>query len=280
LARLIKKEILRIYRNRIHSLTPVSLAQDISRRGFSMGISLDNIKLLAFVVAFKRHRRNSIFYRNERKYLTAKIIGVSVNTFSKYFLRLKELGLLSESNGVIVISKLSECIKLLLNKEGQEFKAFRYAAIPKQGTYKGIYASIQKEIFKLNISSQEYRISRILRAKNLLEANRNNVREFNFVRRVQSQYGGKLSSINESNLYPKSGKFHTSKLFGCSPSTGLKRLRNWNRDGIIKREVVTKELLHVNHASFDLLKQHYKHILINHTTGKFYAQVGSKVSIL
>lgn len=231
------------------------------------------------MIAFKRHRRNSIFYAKERKYLTAKAIGISVNTFGKYLYRLEKLGLVVKHNGCLVFTKLSTCIKVLLGKEGKSFSAFRFVPLLKEPSFKAVYASLQAEIFKLNISHQQYRIDRIKEAQRLLESNCINRGSANFIKRVSAQCEVNVSRIGKDSLYAKSGKNHIASLLGSSASTGLKRLRNWNRDGIIKRTVITKELLHVNHASFDLLKDHYKHILINRSTGKFFIQVGSAISL-
>ena len=237
------------------------------------------------MIAFKRHRKNSIFYSKERKYITARQIGISVNTFSKYLDKLTKMGLIRTlSNGCKIFDKLSKCIKSILGKEDKSFKAFRFVSFKKDASFKAVYASLQAEILRLNITHQEYRNGAILRAKQAFSENSINKGDWVNIRQVSKQLGfervDQVLSIDESKHRSKTGKNHLSNLLGCSPSTALKRLRNWHRDGIINRTVVTKELLPANPGSFDLLKSEYNYLLINRNTGMYFAQIGSTIEFL
>lgn len=232
------------------------------------------------MIAFKRHRRNSIFYAKERKYITAKALGISVNTFGKYLLKLESFGLVTWSNGCRVFAKLSECIKLLLKKSGRSFKAFKLVPLSKKCCFKAVYLQLQTGIVAQNINHQEYRNSQFKAAKIALESNRIKRKGFELINQVKKYHNfeciDQALSIDEKDLRPKTGKYHIASLLGASPSTGLKRLRNWNRDGIIIRSIVTKKLLPANASTFDLLKEKYKYLLINND-GNFYAQIGSTI---
>lgn len=62
-----------------------------------------NYKIFSFIIALKRYKRNS-FVLNTPKYILAKKLNISVNTYSKYLQEAIELGWISkESNGYRII---------------------------------------------------------------------------------------------------------------------------------------------------------------------------------
>lgn len=150
----------------------------------------------------------------------------------------------------------------------------------KEVSFKSIYQQIQVQLVKLNIDSQNYYNNKIKSAKVLLETNRFSSGKASLLKSASALVGGmsELQSIGFSGLHAKTGKYHLSKLLGCSPSTGLNRLRKWKTNNIIERTVVKVNLnIPASNAAHDLLKNDYKHLLIN-GSGKYYIQAGSIIS--
>lgn len=249
-----------------------------------MHINLINIKLLAFVVLFKKYRRNSLFYKNEKKYLTAKALGISPATFSKYVVEIKKIGLITEHPGCLKLAKLTTCIQTLTGRFNNDFSAFKYvrffAGVDYENVnFKSICQQINIQIVKLNITSQDYKVNIIKSAISILKSNRFQKGKTQLLKKASAIVGGmsKLKSIDPKLLHNKTGKYHLSKLLGCSPSTGLNRLRSWSKLNLIKRTIVKVNLnIKANHSTFDLLKDKYKYLLIN-SKGDYYIQAGSTV---
>lgn len=254
-----------------------------------MSINLENIKLLAFIVLFKKHRRNSLFYKNEKKYLTAKKLNISVNTFSKYLIRLEELGLITKHSGCLKFAKLKTCIEILLGKKDKEMKAFKYVRFKagvnyKKVSFKEIYERIRFVIFGQNVSNQEYHIGLIKKAKEIISRNRINKAKMEFLKSMYKKLG--LKSVwSLSNFEMKdsavSGKYHCAKIIGCSDSTGLRCLRLWNKKKLISREVIFKKISHsISFPAYDELKKVYSNVIVDYSNNTFRTCLGSKVKIV
>lgn len=264
------------------------MCRPASRRyGFFMSYTLNELKLLAFVVLFKSKRRNSMFHFQEKHHNLAKELGISKNTAKKYISQLKNLGLIKPINGRESILKLTDCIKILLGKENSDYRAFKYVRFMRGYNYptlsfKEVYKAIQIGIVKLNINQQEYWNSKVLKAKQSLLKNRFSRGTLKSAMSIAKKLGMSsttdLQSINDTDYKAKTGRNHLSKLIGSSSSTGAKRLSKWAKENIIKRLIVRKELNVVaNNATFDLLKHQYSKLLVN-KQGLFYIICGSYIT--
>lgn len=256
---------------------------------FLMPYTLNELKLLAFVVLFKSKRRNSMFHFQEKYHNLAKELGISKNTAKKYIIQLKNLGLIKPTNGRESIIKLTDCIKVLLGKENSDYRAFKYVRFMRGYNYptlsfKEVYKAIQIGIVKLNINQQEYWNSKVLKAKESLLKNRITASELRSAKAITKRLGlpniSALQCINDGDYVAKTGRNHLSRLLGCHSSTGSKRLRIWAKEYIIERKVIYKDLGIIStHATFDLLKNKYSKLFTN-KSGMFYVILGSTVSFI
>lgn len=254
-----------------------------------MSINLENIKLLAFITAYKLIRRNSLLYNGQSQNKISSQLKISPATYRKYTKVLRSKGLITQFNNVERIETFSKCIDVLFRLEGAKRKAFHNVSFfkvnrfSKEISFKAISAQIQKELFKLNIHQQEYRINQIKEGieairEPFVEGAKNKIKTACKMLRLSKS--DDLLSIPIDSLYAKSGKYHLGKILGCSDSTALNRLRNWHNQNIIKRAMIIKNFdLKVCHASFDYLKGHCHHLMIN-KNGMYYSIMGSKIEYL
>lgn len=254
-----------------------------------MQINLENIKLLAFITAYKLVRRNSLLYPGQSQNSIASKLRISPATYRKYTKELRAKGLILPFLNCERIEKFSKCIEVLFSATGSKKKSLHQLSFFKVNRFslnisvKAIAAQIQRELFKLNIQQQEYKICQIKAGieairEPFVEGAKHKIKKACKLMRLSKS--DDLLSISIDSLYAKSGKYHLGNILGCSNSTALNRLRNWHSEKVIKRTIIIKNFdLKVCHASFDYLKNYCHHLMIN-KSGMYYTIIGSKIEYL
>lgn len=213
--------------------------------------SILHIKLIAFIINIKERRENSCIYKSEKKYILAKEIGISVNTFSSYLNSLFRLKLAWKDNdNNIHIEDFYECIRVLRKypdiKETR--RSFKYMEVWKKSKRKidfkkfyPVLEALKEEFLRLNISQQTYRLGEIRNAQLLFENSISGERELKALKRLQKRFGFKsltdfemyLCTIDWEKTFSRTGKFHLANILGVSEATAARYLQKWNKQSDI-----------------------------------------------
>lgn len=231
-------------------------------------------KLLAFITLIKKHRINSMIYSCESKKVLAKELGMSYNTFKKWFEIAVEEGLLiKKGNHHQAINLVHTILHLGLRKKLWKYHNFCYSWNYEKLTFKNVYDRIITSIITNNYEQQAFIIER----NNVLFGfNSNSKKKSNYIRAIYKK-ALKLETSTEQLLqYTKenkinkivSGKFHVAKLIGLSDSSGLRWLKKLHKRKIIKRKVEIKFIPSV--TTFE----DYDFHISNMSTGRLLPVVG------
>lgn len=187
---------------------------------------LNIYKLLALSCAVKRYRRNSVIYAHEKRYIVARELGLSPITLGKHIEACIRAGIAHKtlSGHIVFIGLKQAIIKLfggLYNDVHKLLKDWKHKRFFKEfniSTFREFQDRIGLSILAQNIGRQDHK------------------------RRTDRNQRGIIKSTEKRGV---TGKSHIAGLLGCSPATGLRRLRKWSLKGLIKR--VVKKKLYLNH---------------------------------
>lgn len=240
-------------------------------------------KILAFISLFKKHRKNSIIFKDESRITLSKKLGISYNSFKKYYNFCIAKNLLTPYGQHLQFVKLTK-VFFILNIDLNKYHIFhswkRYEVLD----IKQIYNQIQEQILLLNFKQQQFRIKKKKKEVELVLAVENSKKSHpKKVKSLIKKYGsfskakGSISKKYKDSIV--SGKYHSSKLLGCSPSTGLNILRRMNNVSI-RRTIISEKLnIPYTFTSFDNLKKDYL-IIPSEKKKCFFVSKGSTVEIL
>lgn len=239
-------------------------------------------KILAFVSLFKKHRKNSIIFKDESNIELAKKLGISYNSFKKYYSYCISKKILTPYGDNLQFVKLTK-VFFILGLELNKYHVFHWKRY-EELNIKNIYNEIQEQILLLNFKQQQFRLKKKKKEIDTILAVENSKKSHpKKVKSLIKKYGSfSKAKSSISKKYANSivsGKFHTSKLIGCSPSTGLNILRRMNNVSI-RRTIISEKLnIPYTFTSFDNLKKDYL-IIPSEKKKCFFVSKGSTVEIL
>lgn len=209
-------------------------------------------------------------YAFEKKYLLAKEIGISVNTFSSYLKYCLDKGYAVKKGDTIHFVKLR---KIIIDIIGiKKFNSYRHVRFFKHCATEGmnvaaIYEKIKWGMAKLNYNQQQWHNDRLQKAYDLSQ-NCQNQKSVNFILKIAKYYYGvrsyeKFKSICDGKeFHVRTGKCHVSKILGSSYQTGARLLRSWTKDGLITREIVKKFFRsNLDEAILKECEEEYSHVV-------------------
>lgn len=199
-------------------------------------------KLLAFLTWFKDYRLNSVVLQKEKKYILAKEMGVSVNTFSKYWQLSKDLELIKKHGDHYQVIALETIIHLFFNDLTiwRHIRFWKGIESQTKTTYNELLERIKFAVFKNNCNQQLYFKRGFVEVKNAFEngkpvgkllksvAQKNNISISEVIRISKSE--------NEFNAVTSAK--HTANLLGFSTPTGNRLLNLWAKNNLIKRNII------------------------------------------
>ena len=142
--------------------TTTSPTPNVPYSGFFISMTwLKKYKLLAFICAFKRYRRNSVLYKSEKDYIIAKKLGINVKTVHEYLYCARHYNYLTKrKDGTEQFIPLNKIImQLICNGNSTEYRRFRFVRFFKgsqANTFKQFYEEIRKNIVLVNYKRQKY----------------------------------------------------------------------------------------------------------------------------
>ena len=240
--------------------------------GFS--IMLDSYKLLAFVCAYKARFRSSVAKQGIKAYVLAGKLGMSTVTYKKYLGLLKERGYINQYGAIIKLSKIVD--DLFPSKANKHLHFFK--GKERKPDFKYYYELIKYAFAERNFNQQEYFIEKNYKLRKALDR---------FIGKQQYKHALKrfgvdcleklVQCLNAQEENVRTGKYHLSKLLGCSSATASLLLRKWHDQEKYERVVNTQFIpMFVCHESFDLLKSMgFKFILPS--KGGFLVSLGSYI---
>jgi response regulator of citrate/malate metabolism len=249
-------------------------------------MGLFSFKVLAFATSVKFYRRNSCIYTLENKKTLAKELGLSYNTFNKYLKFSVENNLVTITKGAIQFKNLTEIGKLLkldISKYMLFFKWYPYEGRP---CFKAIYQTLIEEKLLLNYKQQLFKVKKKQKELNKVESIQNRKKTHpKVVKSVLNKYGSVVKAKNSicRNFKPQivSGKNHVAKIIGCSPSTSINIWKRLQRNKVIKRETIFKNLnLPYTHAGFEVAKTKEGVIVPSEKLQTLFLSVGSTITLL
>jgi len=249
-----------------------------------MNPGLTSIRLLAFAVAFKRYRRNSIIYRHDKKFQIAKIVGISATTTAKYLNECENLGLIIPHYKERKFIKLTQIIKILFPNENLRafvhVRFFRGKSHLKQ--VNEINEELKIEMAVANFKRQNHNIEKNSVIDDL-DQNCYKSRKPNCLKALARKHRcsvGKLPSIDRIH-HIVTGKNHLSGILGCSPATAAALLRKWDRAGLINRTIVSVRIAApVNSATLvELVASGHKNIHPSKKDQCYYRSIGSRITL-
>ena len=171
------------------------------------------------------------------------------------------------------------------NKELKQLRHFKFfGSVERKCDFKYYYNLIKFAIVKVNYDQQEHRIKKNIVIEDL-RANRFNVVSRRKINALMKKHNATsvtdLLSIVKTRKHIVSGKFHVSKLVGCSPSTGSRLLRAWDKAGIIYRQIASSIVkAFVCHDSFDAIKKAgHNYIYPSKDNSGFWVTKGSVITL-
>jgi len=247
----------------------------------------------------KRRRINSCIYSKDKAYIVAKDIGMSPTTYKKYLNKIKDLGLYNfENNSIVSIPKCLEIlfpeinfIKKIIRTKGVRnyervvyyIKFFKYCN--KATDFKGFKDRIEFALAEANFRAQQYIAKKFEIVELIKNANRLQRVDLRRLKSLKKFHGTDdlkvVENIARKSNTIRTGKNHLGKILGCSPSTGLQRLRKWNQQGRFKRTIIIVYFhMHVCEESERFIKsksKKYKHLIPISSGYKCY--IGSKIEL-
>lgn len=245
-------------------------------------------KLIAFAALLKSKQKNSIIFVNDGDVAIAKKLGLSFNTFKKY----KNLCIV---NDLFVISKCNLQMKSLpkiikaLGLDDVIHKHIRFTSTESL-TLRMYYNRILKAILMNNFRQQEFNRCRVIERRNVLVQTMNGhnlgKKEKALFRKLVKESKGNFQTyskrvIKSVSKNVVSGKNHASALIGMSASTGIRTLKRMDREGDIKRQVISvKSNAPYSFEGYDNLNktEGKSGVLVPSPSNKcFYISVGSSI---
>jgi hypothetical protein len=216
--------------------------------------SLRILRLLALIVAFKKHRSNSIIKHGELKQALADEVGLSINTFREYMGMARQMKLLvpyGKHEQFISLKKIAEILF-----PDCHLKHIGYFNNTKYDTnkVKEIYEYLQFLFPNRNFLQQQYNINKKTIVQDAFSNGIIEKKDFAKIKKLAKTYNctiGELPSMLKVKKNIVSGKTHCSNLVGCSVSSGSRLLKKWNGNGWIRRFVnVGIKWTQVNKATY------------------------------
>jgi len=235
----------------------------------------------------KHHRGNSCIYAFEKKYILAKKIGISVNTFSSYLEYCLKKGYAVKKGDTIQFIKLIKIITDIFGYKRlnsyRHVRFFKHCATEDMNV-SSIYEKIKWEMAKLNFNQQQWHNDRLQKAYDLSQ-NCQKQKSVRFIQKIARKYYG-TSSIEDfksicdkKKFIVRTGKCHVSKILGSSTQTGARLLKLWTKDGFITREIVRKFYkVFLDEELEDILETRYTHVLP--CSSGYQCTLGSIVSVV
>jgi DNA-binding Lrp family transcriptional regulator len=238
-------------------------------------------KILAFVVLFKKHRRNSLWFKEDSFTTIAKKLGLSYNTVKKYYtycVSNKIIVPYGEHLQFVKFTKILQILDLDITKYCIFFKWKYY----KELSFKEIYKTILYEKVLLNFKHQNHEInkkkkiiSRIIRIENSKKTHPKTIKSI--LKRFGSISKAKRSISKNYKSRIRTGKNHLSNIIGCSPMTALSILKKMDKDKIIERTVIFERTeIPYTFTGYDELKNSQNHLIVPSPRKKcFFLSKGS-----
>lgn len=240
-------------------------------------------RLLAFITALKRVRRNSCLYNYDSNLELSKLLQTDRNTFAKYKKECVRLGLLNKSGSGYQFVGLKKAVFILLGDED----ALRHVSFFNQSKSNKLSLSEINEEIKYGIALRNFNQQqfKIKRKQEILQGFRNRFMPKRVARRVKKmckEYScqpSDLPRILNCNSNVITGKNHLAKILGCSPTAAVTLLKKWNDNNLIKRTVIAKKVsMPKNHGTFDYLKSIYNRYIIPVSDG-YLVSLGSVIQV-
>lgn len=205
-------------------------------------------------------------YGSEKGYKFCHKIGLSPNTYNKFFNKAIKDGYLRQvgshyqfidlSKIMFDLFELTQSKQKWLQSKVRFFTGVQYKDIK----YKSVLSRIEFAFMELNFKQQEYLISVKNKAKQLLENRFICKQDYQWLKKAKKALKAKdmtevLSISSKVVSQVRTGKYHVATNLGTSPSTALNRLRKWDKTYINRVVVNDFHKTHVCNESFD----YYKH---------------------
>lgn len=245
---------------------------------------LHQIKLLAFVSAFKAWKRNSMWLASDKPYKVARALGMAESTVRKYAADCRRMGILKAEGGHQRFVSLAHCLEQILPGQAHLKHIHFFAGFDKQPSFKTYYERIKFALAELNYRQQAYRIER---NKVLDEISTDRIQPVNFKRIRAMMKKHKVSTIAALQRTVRrikdivTGKYHTACLLGCSASTAAKLLRTWSARKWIGRRIST-DFVHAEqcHGSMQgLMQAGFKYCYPDKKGEGYYLNRGSVITL-
>jgi len=247
-------------------------------------MQLLDYKILAFATSVKLYRRNSCIYTLENKKEFCKQIGLSYNTFKKYFEYCKQKGLFNETQGAYQFKKINE-VASLLNIDIKHIEYFKWSSYEKPSV-NAIYNKIVDGVVLLNFKQQQFRIDKKKKELSKVEKIQNRKKTHPaVVKSVVKKYGSVVKAKNSicRNFTPQivSGKRHVANIVGCSNATGINILKRLVKQNLITREIKFEKLnLPYSHLGYDQAKTKKGIIVCSPKLQTLFLSLGSIICLL
>jgi len=256
--------------------------------------NLQNQRLFAFCLLIKSRKLNSTVYSGDHKKIYCDSLGMSVNTFRKYFNRAIEQGLAVKSGKQYVIIDWRKCLQItgLQDKGARLNKLFKLKDISLMNIRQ--ITNWVRECFILqNFTQQQHQInkkSNLLSAcKNIVSGNNRDKVDYklyvSIIKKAKKecktleQYCACVIKKTSQNIV--TGCVYLGKKLSNCTSTANNALKSLVKSELIERELI-KEVINrpFNHYSFDSIVQEYGRNSFFIKGNKFIRPIGSKINLL
>lgn len=181
--------------------------------------------ILAFIILLKRQFKSSCIWGRKKKYVVAKDINISINTYSKYLKKCFELGLCRfDINNDIIFSSYINVFEVLFGEAGQGIH------INKEGSFQQVKENVREQLLIANFRQQEF----IILGDRQLERGdkKRNLRASLAHAWIKNKSPFRASNVN--NIITSTR--HAGKIIGLSATTAIKTLNSILRKGLVQYE--------------------------------------------
>lgn len=218
---------------------------------------------------------------SDKVYKVAKELGISQGACTGYFDALRRKGLMIQHGNQYRLQGLRQCVETLLDdhKHAKHIRFFREFA---KGNFRTYYERIRFALAKVNFQQQQFRSDR--NAVIDVDTDRYTAEQFKHIRALMRKH--KCNSVATLAMSVKrikgivSGKYHLSRLVGCSPSTAARLLRLWSKKEWITRRINSDFVeAEVCHGSMTALMQDYSYCYPNKDHTGYFLNRGSVITL-
>ena len=222
----------------------------------------NSIKLLAFTIAIKRYKSNSVLMDTARYKMSSKF-GISTQTFNKYLVEAQKIGWINISGGNFVVKKLNDIIIDFNNQTGLFFSNHKVLENRKKHSFKDVLKEIEQILLIDNIiAPQQFEInkkSKFVNDYNILISPTGKKRgkvtqsQKKMMRMGLRSAEKEISGMNYTDRVMTSAR-HTSSVMGMSVSKANKVL---NLGGKVNRSILQVWIHGISFVKIEELKIQY-----------------------